>query len=650
VTVTNANPNRAAFVAAIALLLLGIGAWFVFVNSEPRVDPIAAPTRHDDAEGAVRETTAPEQDATIGANATAREPAEEATPTLVEEDGEPVTVRLHGLDPELPWTTPIRLALFGGEDVRRRFHERFTAELDSEGHAVFALPRRWFETQPRWGTVTATNDGYLEARRRIPDDLAPGSVIDLEVRATARIEGRVVDAHGNPVVATFVRLFPLRAGEPLPEAVASTWTDEDGRFRATMLPTPVRLLAVAMSIDGGIRKNPNGGLRAVTEGARADLRPASIDVTTLRTAKTTTLADLVLAENVVVAGTLLWDDGEAVRRAALRTRILDGQTLHADRATSVVRTPNGRMATETTTTTDAKGAFELPFADGTRLELCVIGLMNMDLLGEPRFVVSRGEAMSFTLPSPLTLRATRNGEPVDASFETAAGGWLRPDRNGDVDVVVMQPTKVRAAFEGACSEWIHVTPEQAGTESTVELVHPRGLVRIECDTQLHSAVIEWRGADGRQGRYDQPRTRDRDVPFVWWTEPGRYHLRICASDDHLIPFECNVDVGSEPAVVRLPAIRGGRFTVFATDASGIPLPGTCRVTDAAGREVRGVFVRKDRANEPSQPGVLPAGAATFDPVVPPGDYDLLLDFGAFGMRRERVTVRPYETIEVRVQL
>ena len=52
----------------------------------------------------------------------------------------------------------------------------------------------------------------------------------------------------------------------------------------------------------------------------------------------------------------------------------------------------------------------------------------------------------------------------------------------------------------------------------------------------------------------------------------------------------------------------------------------------------------------SGPGVKAGGPNKCDEILASGDYTVLLDFGASGSRRERVTIRPREVTELRVRL
>jgi hypothetical protein len=178
-------------------------------------------------------------------------------------------------------------------------------------------------------------------------------------------------------------------------------------------------------------------------------------------------------------------------------------------------------------------------------------------------------------------------------------------------------------------------------------------IEFDADIRIRNASIHWRRADGVDGRENLLRD-DRPGSFEIFLEPGRCHLTAGAGEDvgngvFLLLVERDRDAAATRIELRLSAAFGGRFTLSATNSSGLHVAGTCRVLAADGTKRNDRFlVRGARQGEPGE--LLAGGVNECTNVLPPADYELQLDFPEHGAQRTRITIKPREVTEVRIRL
>jgi hypothetical protein len=184
----------------------------------------------------------------------------------------------------------------------------------------------------------------------------------------------------------------------------------------------------------------------------------------------------------------------------------------------------------------------------------------------------------------------------------------------------------------------------------------RFAIEFDGDARVRNTSIHWRRADGVEGREHLMRD-DRPGAFEILLEPGRYHLTAGPGGGErngtfLLPVERDLDVGATRIELRLPAAFGGLFTLSATNSSGLHVAGRCAVLGTDVRDCTVSFLmRGTNDNLIGLPGdVIQGGVNEGTNVLPPGDYELLLDFPEHGAQRTRITIKPREVTEVRIRL
>lgn len=583
-------------------------------------------------------------------------PSDGATSTK----GLQLRVRLRGLHPQAPWAAPLQLRLEARDDSRDQRSPVLAERVpDAQGLATFAVPD-WCQTAPRQRCRLEANDANyrpLEFRSESPLDL--GNELVLDVQVIAVIEGRVVDEQHEPVAAARVSAFVLR--DPLSKAssLVQTNTHADGRFRLPAPPdTPLLLLVTPMlPMPAHVRPMARNGAEADRGQFRSDLLPASLEVTPV-VGRATTTGDLVLRAATTIAGVVHWDDGAPIAGAVVRTLPKTGTRLQLDHGPYLQRAANGALVPGATTDTGHDGRFQLPGVPGTAVDVAVDLLHEARTVGSFQQVVMPGQPADFALPRPIRLRTTDGTAAIpQARIEIEGFEVVVADGDGIAAVVAPRALRVRAASARLRSPWLDVPTSAAGTTVDVVMTNERLPLAIEFegDFRVRNTVVTWRRDDGLQGREHLLRD-DRGGAFEVFLEPGRYHVTAGPGGGErngvfLLPVERDVDVDG-PTTLTLPALFGGGFTVMATDSSGVWVGGHCQLHDRSGADHTDHF-EVDSGPQKRTGGLgelLADGVNRFTRILPPGDYELMCDFGPHGAHREIVKVLPREFTEVRIRL
>lgn len=631
-------------VAAAAALLVALLAWPLL--HAPVVAPPAAPTHGEDhAPGPPTGATT-----TQGANGpTAPAPRLDAAPPAAASQGVPLRVRLRGLHPAAPWTAPLRLDLDGRDGDGASLEHDAAGTPDGDGVVTFQVPG-WIATATaQQGRLTARDDHYQDVARhwRGPPDTTQELLVDVQVVAT--LLGRVVDGRGQPVEAARVTAYAHRDGQPAGGAVGRTNSGPDGTFRLMAPPDTTTFVLVAPM---------RASRRADTGDLRDDLLPTGL-VTTTTVGQPRQLGDLVLAQAAQLSGTVQWQDGGVIPFARVRVLPQAGQRFTLDERAVVQRLADGRLAPLAAIDAGDDGRFTLPALAGAAVEVAVTQLPTARLLGSFTLPAVAPQQLSFVLPRALRLRATDGGRAVPhARLQIADWEIVGSDASGVFELVTTRALQVRASHRQLRSPWLDVPASAAGTTVDLAMTAARTEVSVEFDGdfRVRNTVITWRRDDGQDGREHLLRD-DRGGPFQLFLDPGRYTLTAGPGGGErngvfLLPQSRDVEVGLDPIALRLPAVFGGSFTVMATDGAGTWLGGDSRLFDPHGADLSAPFrVRDATDGRAGRPGELLAdGVNVFTGILPPGEYELVGDFGSHGAQRQRFTIKPREVTEVRLRL
>ncbi|HEX6813805.1 MAG TPA: hypothetical protein VF384_19445 [Planctomycetota bacterium] len=560
---------------------------------------------------------------------------------------------MRGLHPKAPWTTTLRLRLDGYDETARQRHVHDDeATPDADGRCSFPLPT-WYQavTQTR---LEARDPNYVRLLRHVEGIIDPAHELLLDVQVVAIIEGRVVDKDGRPVPGAGIGAFAIRDGEPTDPVLAGDTAKDDGRYRLGA-PPDVPLLLVALPFKEtrpGRYKTPQD-LRAM----RSDLLPVTKRVSGAIGVVGT--EDFVLPDATPITGVVRWQNGRPVENATVIVLSRPDPLLRISDSYAVHVLPSGAVLPLAQADTDQQGQFRLPGVEGAAVDVSVRSLPGDAVLLEdfPTRRCTPPRPVELTVTLPITLRVRNAGAAAphaELDFERTTA---RAGDDGELAVVTTRPVRVRATREGLQSPWITLLPESAGTAIDLELRAALTEVAIEFEGEfrVRNTTIAWRSDDGREGREHLVRD-DNSGPFRLFLPPGRYHLSAGPGGGErngifLLPVERDVEVGQAPRQLTLPALFGGRFTVHATDSSGLYIGGTCRVVDASGKDVTDRFTVQAEGGDIGAPGeLLPGSPNDFTAILPAGEYLLTFDFRDHGAREHRLVIRPREVAEVRVRL
>jgi len=658
-------PRRHIVVGFVILVVAAIWAWLA--GGEVAAPPgtaadAAAPVENGPAPVTGVVPTGDPEDAT-----TERSTAPDlvSSPKDADDPNAPrLHVRLRGLHPDAPWTMPLTCLLRGKDRVTGRFvGAQLDAAVAADGTATFVLPA-WAPADLTNGLLTAKDANYRPLSEPVVPgvDLAQERVVDVQV--AARLAGRVVDAAGTPIPAARVTAYALRDHEPLDGEVSHANTRADGTWELQVLTgTPLFVMAVAMNPAAEGSRVAERGMEVPDDMTlRSDLLPASTTAVG-GVGAPKRVPDLVLLAAVAIHGEVRWVDGEALPGVWVQALPRGGRSLELHNSTLVQRQPDGTLSPSAQAQTDPSGRFVLPASQGAALDVQLVNLGERPLhYPVQRTVVLpavQGQPVLFQLPRPVRVRAVAAGTVVPGSL-IEVDTWKRSfaEADGELSLVPNGHARVRAGHEGRCSAWRALGPDDAGTTVDLEMVPVATEVRLEFpgDERVHNITLQWRRDDGQAGRERLARD-DRAGPFRMFLEPGRYRLVASAlggehSGMFLLPCERDVEVGSLPLDLQLPATFGGTFTVAATDPNGGLVGGRCTVHDAEGRDWTGTFMIVRAGHQLSgAPGELLHGAANrHERILPPGDYELLLEFEGQAPLHRYVTIRPREVVAVALRL
>lgn len=642
--------RRATAIVLAGILALVVVAWIAKQASEPEVAAPEAARQEPGATPAREQQLLPDRTNEPRTAVATADPSQQVAAAVLR-------VRLRGLHAKAPWTASLHLDVDGQDAAGQWLDHDTQATPDAVGRCSLTLPSWYHATTHGKGRIVARDPHYLALQHRWEGTLDPAQELVLDVQVCAVVEGRVTDMRGNPVWGAHVCVFAIRDGEPADPKLAGAVTDDDGRYRLGAPPdVPLLLVAAAMEYHlDGLAPRPH---RQVGDSwaMRSDLLPAT--KRNSFTVGVVSTEDFALPDATPITGVVRWSNGEPIAKARVGAS-RGARVIEIGPAAAMRVLPGGAVQPLTQTETDERGQFRLPGLHGTAVDVEVVFLPGALLLDDPpRQTASPPQPCELSVALPITLRVRHAGAAAPYAEIDLERTVTRTGDNGELAIVTTRPLRAQASNERLQSPWTTVDPRAAGTTIELELAAALGEVTIEFegDYRVRNTVITWRAEDGREGREHLMRD-DRSGPFRLFLPPGRYHLSAGPGGGErngvfLLPSERDVEVDTAPRQITFPAMFGGRFTVSATDSSGLYVGGTCRVVDATGKDVTDRFsVRTENGTDTGAWGeLLPGGPNDFTAILPAGDYLLTFDFRDHGAREHRVSIRPREVAEVRVRL
>jgi len=660
----------------LILAIAGAAAavWIVWPAVERPVSPITPRVAASATEAA---TTSAGPASPLAAGAPAERRAVEPVPTGTEAPTSQLRIRLRGLHPEAPWTAPVRLMLQkGGSSDAGAKHHSASGVPASDGTLAFDLPE--------WGArailshLRADDPRYLPVLVEQDKAFDPAQELIVDVQVVATFTGRVLDADGKPVPATRVAAFRTEDALPANTMFSETNTTAEGTFVLRAPPSqPLAIVAVAMHEErlGEQRSIGRDGTVADDGRVRADLLPTWVRANG-GAAVPNDLGDVALPRPARLTGVVRWSDGPAIPGAyvnvyapGLRTILLGTGRGHY----SLVVRDDGTLVSSVSVVADDNGAFTVAAPAGLRMilsgEPCSGGSWNS--FSSATTAATAPQHVDVVVARPIVLRVTKGGSPMGRAtvrLEAAPGAryigvqTTEADGRGEMWLQLGEQRVVVSAYDGNLrSAPRTLGPDDAGKQYELALDNALAEVRVEFagDVPVHNTQLKWSRADGTMDESERLKRDDLEGPFVIHVEPGTWTLRAGPCDGErngrfLMPVERSIEVPPEGLDVTLPAVFGGQLHVHATDSAGVHVAGSCRIVDGTGSERLPTFYvwsAHRTFGTAGNPGEVKAGGPNeCDEILASGDYTVLLDFGALGSRRERVTIRPREVTELRVRL
>jgi RNA polymerase sigma factor (sigma-70 family) len=569
-----------------------------------------------------------------------------------------VHCRLVGLRKDVPWTAPIKIDLDGKDVARDEWHlEPQQAQPDESGAFDLRLPPWTATCESFKARLRAEDPLYLDIDvRETSSTLAASPLVgrdiyEIPVQVVAVITGKVVDYRGEPVPAARISAYPLVDGKPLPTALATAGTNDEGGY-VLQAPAAAHLLIVATpmhaaSLSGRRMIGRNG---AVMEDGRTrdDLLPAAQSLDTAF-GKRTELPTFTLAEPCSVQGLVVWTDNVPIEGARLQWTPIGPIVL--DQKLGLKWLGDHTVAMVSHGDADANGRFALAAHGGDR------GLVRVERLAKGLLLPPENFGCDATAPQDVTVVVTGKlvtvrvldpaGKPRRGSVEWSGSkpylGRYATDEHG-VMKLVAQPGRflARAVADELSSDWLAFDT----APSTLELrLLPSDaapvLLELVNELPIRQASLCWsRANNDGPDEWRHVSRSDGDGPFQMRLPPGAYRLQITpmgGERNGKFLLDQSFDVTVLPANPRLDlaVVLGGRIHLQVRDAAGLPVRGNCRVIAATGTEVT-------RA--------LEIDGTTTTENLAVGHYEIVFDLGSHGVLRRGVDVKVCEVAEVKIDL
>ena len=569
------------------------------------------------------------------------------------------TVRLLGIDPEVPWTAPLQLVFQDQFDVR--------GFADAEGVFRFVPP-----AGARLPGITLIRLVAADPHYRVQPCVLPTVGLqetgqqDFPVFPVARLRGRVLGPDGAGIAAR-VRAFVGDAAGPREPLLARTTADADGRYELRVPPgTPVLVLADAVHEDVAAllssdqvpvllrhlqARSPDELLPDHRQPSR-DLLPAGLR-TEAMVREERVVPDLRLVRPASLSGTVTFADGRPWAAARVRA---------APTATSVpwhahlYWSPLEGLVAGAEATTDDRGHFAMPLAPGVAMHLVVESARwRSPDVAASIVAAAPDEVAIVTAGTPLLVRALSDGV-LATKVHIDVDAATVPAPTGELSLVLGPgPVRLRARTGERWSAWQALPSANRPAVLTLELA-PVALadvtIRLRSDQAVTEAVFVWQPLPTGPRQQDTLACAGRDDPFRLRMPPGRYRLTVCGragapGGDYLMPMQIDLDVPPAGFHGSYEVEFGSRLELDVFDANGIRVGGSFRLLDAGQRDVTPATMAWSESGAPRRGAVgelLPHNLNLLDAVLAAGEHTLTVQSGTRSARqgirlRRNVTTR-----------
>ncbi|HEB51915.1 MAG TPA: carboxypeptidase regulatory-like domain-containing protein [bacterium] len=626
---------------AIAIVIAAVVWWALWPDGAPLPGGATTSPRYHDSSRTAHAELPPAR----GHDETTAAGAPERSSGLAEHE---LLVHLRGLHPDAGWTGELHLYLDERSGGHRHGRHHARAHVDERGDCRLPLPRWWRPGIDVRLRVQGHSPGYRELLHRERGALPLDEELRLDVEPVVTVTGWVRNVDGTPVACARVTAFAMRGDRAIDHIVGECGTGDDGAFRLLAPPDrPLLLIACAMRPIGMRWRRVDG----VTDGGEVDSRylPATLRCRLATNAPRDDLS-FVLAAASTITGRVTHPDGSPVAGAQVRfepdagaATALALSPLTTLLVTRELATPSGVVRS------DANGEFAIPCPPGRSVTVDVAALDRIPVVGElPRLQARAPQQLDLAVPFATTLRAVHQGQLVPFArilFDDLPP--LRTDPGGQLEAVIAQPTHVRADRGALRSPRYAVGPADAPSVRDLSMAEALVEVAVEFTgaNRVRNATFHWRRDDGAAGM-ERLQRGDAKSPFRLWLEPGRYELRATALSGErngafLLATRATFEARAEPVALTLPARFGGTFTLEVLDEQGRRLGGSCRLRGPDGQDL----VAEMAPGQP--PGAFPSGMmARYGDLLPPGDYELVVEVEGRSERRRTITIRPRELTQV----
>lgn len=590
-----------------------------------------------------------------------------------------LAIRLTGVLPHAPWTAPLRLDLEGKVGSDRLEHE-VRVEVEA-GLATAPLPAWFANAESPQLRVDARDPFYLPIVERRSDADAKVRELTVTVHPVGVLTGRVIDAHGVGVAAARVAALALEVDLLSEVTAGETTTRADGTFTLqSRVEGSLLLVALPMQPAGlsGQRITLEGGAVADTGIPRDELLPASTPAEAWY-GRERIVAPIVVEDAAWLTGVVRLPGGERVATAQVwgmdvvtkalspsgfqRVTVADVQLLAAITDGRVLR-----YLVEVRGGTD--GSFRLPLPPGRRTQISVLSAPAIDMMQRAQSLIATApDTVEIELQGRLVaIRPTCKGQPIGKHLllvRHASGpraGFYPDQRPGtilaDLDHV-LTGSIIADGFESTNFRIPVATAAAVVDVEMVRLESTRMRLDLSAETHVRQAVLHCKALDASGAELERRVFRSDGEPwFELDLPPGRYRVRVQAPqrserrDRFLLPSMHEIEVGREPAQLRLPVEHGGNILLEVVDARGLPLAATVELTRDGARQTAAWLAAKTPTAHsplPRTDRVWSDGPHTLIESLASGSYALNVMVEGRDARRVEVAVKQFEVAAVRVQ-
>jgi len=577
------------------------------------------------------------------------------------------TVRLTGIDPNVPWTSKLTLIV-----EQRRYID---VEIDADGVGTFEPPSMARNPAFQLLAVVANDPNYRVVRPRTRmDNLQMHGEDAFAVRPIAWLRGRVLRPEGLDTELR-VRAFPLTDNGPAEAEVSRARPDPNGNYELWVPPnTPVLVLADALPLASGPfsgfapdpQRNPFHVDDFFNEPQSFDTRVSQVQIVPANLVAEGSfgaprdLADLVLSRAARLTGRVVLQDGAAVAGVHCITAPANG----AQRWRDLMHWTGSRVLVSPWSKTDANGQFSVWLPPGVPFQVTATSSNPLMLAGEPQQRASAPGHVQLTVPGELvTIEVVRDNRPMAAATVSIDRMELRADARGRLAVTLAErAVRVQARTPELISKAVDIPANNRPSLVQLQLEPEQrttASVTLRAARPLLQAGFAWHPVDRSPSRTMTPQRASNDDPFVMRLPPGDYQLHVHASPEgragrYVMLHEQTVTVPPGGFAATYDVAFGGRLQLSVADKNDTPVAATFTLRNAAGEVLTPQThatgaVGGDRISGPGE--LAPTRVNELLDVLPAGRYQLAVDPGAGrAVQHRTVTITAAQTQWLRVQL